>query len=246
MNPDIPTINKVVDIIVFVIAVGLVVRGRWRLSLFFVAYLVSVLFREALVIFWPERFFFQRVWFIFQAELDILKFGIALEVGWRTFGAFPGAAAAAQKTGAVILGLTALSAASLPLATPQSTVFETAITSFHPRLNDGTIWLLAAILAVAKWYRVPLHRFHAAVLTGLALYLLFFTWALRLHVGRDYETTRHYFNVLDPIGFLLVTCWWVRVAWRAQNGTDRTHVRTLRTLEHGAYGAPMSFHLRAR
>jgi len=235
MNPDIPTINKVVDIIVFVIAVGLVVRGRWRLSLFFVAYLVSVLFREALVIFWPERFFFQRVWFIFQAELDILKFGIALEVGWRTFGAFPGAAAAAKRTGALILSLTAVSVAGLPLATPQSTVFETAVTGFHPRLNDGTIWLIAAILAIAQWYRVPIHRFHAALMTSFALYLVFFTSILRIFVGRDFETTRHYVNAIDPIGFALMTCWWAHIAWRGERHTDRIHLNTLRTLARGAY-----------
>jgi hypothetical protein len=230
MNPAVPTLNLFVDAVIVVAVVGLTVRGRWRLSVFFAAYLLWILFREILQIFWWERFFFQRFWLIGQAVLDILRFGIALEVAWRTFGPFPGAAAAAKKAAVLVLGLTAFSVASLPLANPQSTVFETAITTFHPRLNDGTIWLLAAILAVAKWYRVPLHRFHAGVLTGLALYLLFFTWALLLYVGRDYETTRHYFNVLDPIGFLFVISWWVRIAWRSENAEDRVHVDTLRAL----------------
>jgi len=231
MNPAVPTINFAMDAIALVAVAGLTVRGRWRLSLFFAASLVWVLVREILFIFWWERFFFARFWLIFQSVHDLLRFGIALEVAWRTFGAFPGAAAAAKKTAVLVLGLTAVSVASLPLANPGSTVYETAVTTFHPRLSDGAIWLMAAILAIAKWYRVPVHRFHAAVLTSLTLYLLFFTWVLRLYVGRDYEATRHYVNVLDPIGFLLVTCWWVHVAWRTENGTDRIHVDTVKALQ---------------
>ena len=235
MNPDIPTTHFVVDLLAIVVAVGLTVRGRWRLGVFFAAYIVCFIVKEVLVIFWPERFFFQRCWLIVQSILDILKLGIALEVGWRTFGAFPGAAAAAQKTGVLILGLTAVAVASLPLANPQSTVFETAVTSFHPRVNDGTIWLIAAILAIAKWYRVPVRRFHAALLTSFALYLVFYTWVLRIFVGVDLEGIRHYANAVDAIGFLLLTCWWVHITWRSENGTDRTYVNTLRTLERGAY-----------
>ena len=82
---------------------------------------------------------------------------------------------------------------------------------------------------------MPLPRFPAAVLTRLALYLLFFTWALRLYAGSDYLVTRHYFNVLDPIGFALAACWWVHIAWRHENQNDRIYVNTLRTLERGAY-----------
>ena len=230
MNPAVPTFNLIVDGVVVVGAAGLAVRGRWRLSLFFSAYLVSILGREILVVFWPERFFFLRFWFIFQSIHDILKFGIALEVAWRTFRAFPGASAAAKRVVVLILGLTAVSVASLPLAIPGTTVIETAVTTFHPRLSDGTIWLMAAILVMAKWYHVPVHRFHTGVLTSLAVYLLFFTSVLRLFVGRDFEVIRHYVNAIDPIGFALVTCWWARIAWRSENGEDRVHMDTLKAL----------------
>jgi len=232
MNPEIPLIGMVVvDGIALVTAVGLAVRGRWRLSVFFAVYLVSIVVRDILNSFWPEQFYFQSFWFIFQSVLDILKFGIALEVGWRTFGAFPGAASIARKAGVLILALTALAVASLPLASPDATSLQTAITSFHPRLLDGTIWLMAAILAIARWYRVPVHRFHAGLLTSLALYLVFFTWLLRLFAGRDFEATRHYVNALDPIGFFLVTCWWMHIAWRTDNEADRAHMNTLNALQ---------------
>jgi hypothetical protein len=127
--------------------------------------------------------------------------------------------------------LTALAAASLPLASPDSTSIQTAVISFHPRLNDGAIWLIGVSLAMARWYRVPVHRFHAALLTSLALYLVFFTWVLGLYVGRDFEIARQYVNTIDPIGFLLVTCWWMHIAWRAENGADRIHMDTLKAFQ---------------
>jgi hypothetical protein len=231
MNPAILPWNIVVDGALLVVTVGLMVRGRWRLSVSFAVYTVLILVRDVLITLWPERFYFQTCWFIFQSVLDILKFGIALEVGWRTFGAFPGAASIARKTGVVILALTAAAAASLPLASPDSTSFQTAVASFHPRLLDGTIWLMAAILVIAWWFRVPVHRFHAALLTSLAVYLVFFTWLLRLFAWRDFETTRLYVNAIDPIVFFLVTCRWVHIAWRAENEADRAHMATLRTLQ---------------
>ena len=235
MNPEMsPIAFVVVDGAVLLTAVGLAVRGRWRLSVFFALYLVSVLLKEVLFLFWPERFYFQRFWLIFQAVLDILKFGIALEVGWRTFGAFPGAASVARKTALLILAVTAIAVASLPLASPNSTSALTAVTRFHPRLLDGTIWLMAAILVLAKWYRVPVHRFHAGLLPSLALYLVFFTWVLSLFDGRDFETVRAYMGVLDSVGFFLVTCWWLHITWRAENGAERAHLGVLTTLHQHA------------
>jgi hypothetical protein len=231
MNPDVRLGNIVCDVALLVVAVGLMVRGRWRLSMSFAAYIALILVRNVLLNFWPERFFYQSFWLITQSGLDILKFGIALEIGWRTFKAFPGAASVARQTGALILALTVVAVAGLPLASPHFTSFQTSLVSFHPRLLDGTIWLMAAILVIARWFRVPVHRFHAALLTSLALYLVFFTWILRLFAGRDFEATRGYFNAVDPFAFLLITCWWVHITWRAENGSDRIHVDTLKALQ---------------
>jgi hypothetical protein len=231
MMPAIPRINVVVDVTLLVIAVGLIVRGRWRLSVVFAAYIPCVLLQDLLVVLWPERFYSHSFWLISQSVLDALTFGVALEAGWRTFGAFPGAAAVARTTGLLILAATAIALASLPLASPDSTSTQTALISFHPRLNDGTIWLIAAMLVIARWYRVPVHRFHAALLTSLAVYLVFFTWLLRSFAGHDFEAARYYMNALDPVGFLLVTWWWMHVTWRAENGADRTHLGVLKTLQ---------------
>lgn len=231
MNPDVPPIALAADALVVVAVVGLAVRDRWRLSWFFAAYLASIVVRNVLLNFWPERFYFLSFWLISQSILDLLKFGLALEIGWRTFGPFPGAGSVARKAGGLILILTAIAAVRLPLASPHFTSTQTAITSFHPRLNDGTIWIMAAILVIAKWYRVPVHPFHAGVLTSLALYLLFFTSILRVFGERDFETTRRYVNALDPIGFLLVACWWARIAWRSESDEDRIHMDTVKALQ---------------
>jgi len=225
-------LNSVALVIEVLLLVGLTVRGRWRLCVCFGAYTGWALVRSILMEYWPERFFFQWFWLIGQSILDTLKLGIALEIGWRMFAEFPGAKSVARKATVLILGLTAVAVASLPLASPPMTSFQTAITNFHPRLNDGTIWLIAAFLATARWYRVPVHRFHAGLLISLALYLVFFSSIFQLFVGRDFEGARHYVVLLDNSGFLLAICWWMHITWRADNATDRAHMGTLSTLHH--------------
>jgi hypothetical protein len=237
MNPAITLTDIAVFVNAFVVAVGLGVRGRWRLSVAFTAYLLVIFVRGPLNLFWPEPFFHLSYWLAFQSVLDILKFGIVLEVGWRTFRQFPGAASVARKAGLLILALTAMAVVSVSLVSANATSAQAALANLHPRLLDGTIWLMAAVLVIARWYRVPVHGFHAALLTSLALYLVFFTWLLRLYAGHEFEVARGYLNALDPVVFFLVTCWWIHLAWRTENEADRSHTETLRTLQLGVLRA---------
>jgi hypothetical protein len=57
---------------------------------------------------------------------------------------------------------------------------------------SGTIWLMAATLALAQWYRVPVHPFHAAVLTSFAVYLAWTTTLESLVAFYGYEAVRPY------------------------------------------------------
>jgi len=230
VNPQVQLSDIALVVSGCAIAAGLIMRGRWRLSLSFAGYIALGLTGHLLVLVSPELFFTGPFWMVVQSGFDILKLGIALEAGWWTFRAFPGAASVARKTGLLILALTAVAANAVPLVSPNSSSFETALVSFHPRVSDGAIWLMAAILAIAHWYRVPVHRFHAALLTSLAVYLAFFTWLLRLFAGRDFDAVRGYVNALDPAVFLLLSCWWAHIAWRAENTADRARMNTLREL----------------
>jgi hypothetical protein len=215
--------------------IALIARGRWRLCCSFTAYVAVGVVMCFITTVWPERFYNHATYLPYLALIDILKVGIGLETGWRTFRAFPGAASTARKATLIILAATVLAVAGVPVIDPHSTSFETTMLNFHPRATDGAIWLMAAVLVIARWYRVPVDRFHSSVLTSQVAYTAFFSWVLRLFVGHDFEATRLFINALDGSVILILTCWWIHVAWRAENGTDRLHVNTLRTLQGRAY-----------
>src|SRR4029453_783098 len=79
-----------VHITFLVVGLGLVVRRRWTLSGFFAAYIAFVLVMNPMVVWWPDHFFKRWFFLIIQPAMDVLKFGIALEVAGRTFRPFPG------------------------------------------------------------------------------------------------------------------------------------------------------------
>src|SRR5712691_10052069 len=97
-----------VDSVLVVAAFGLVFRGRWRLALFFSAYVPVIVTCGLLLVIAPQFFFATWFWMAKQVAYDLLKLGIALELAWRTFRVFPGARAAARRTMLAILTLTTL------------------------------------------------------------------------------------------------------------------------------------------
>jgi hypothetical protein len=227
----VPMPTVAIYVAVSTIIAGLVVRGRWRLSVFFAAYNVAGLLLGLLQFFWPERFFTGTVWMPTQATLDILKLGIALEVAWRTFRAFPGAAWVARVAIVATLVVATTLAIVVPLAGAPASAYETALAQFHPRLLDATIWAIVMTLCAARWYRVPLHPFHGAVLTTLAVYLAFQATLFRLFSFYDFAVVYAWANAVDLLVFLLIASWWGYVSWRPDGRADREHVHTLQKLQ---------------
>src|SRR5438105_1772021 len=100
----------------FATAVGLVARGRWRLCWFFGPYLWWWLIFGVLRTSFPDRFWTRSFFMEVQGVADLLKLGIALELWWRIFRLFSGAASAARKAALAILGVTAGAALTASLA----------------------------------------------------------------------------------------------------------------------------------
>jgi hypothetical protein len=79
---------------------------------------------------------------------------------------------------------------------------------------NGTVWLLTGIAAVVLWYRLPVDRFHKAILTGLVPYLLVFAIGLNAIETSNWSTriveTANYFHVL---AFQLLVAYWAWAAW---------------------------------
>jgi len=207
---------------------GLLIRRRWCLSWFLAAYVLANFVGDLLVDLWPARFWVPSFWMAKQALCDTLKLGIAVELAWRAFRLFPGAASTARKIVLAILGVTA----ATMLAANSGPSYEHALSQLHPRVATGTVWLLAATLAVALWYRVPIHPFHMAVLTSLGAYSTVFGSLLGLaglygwHGGRWL-----YLTALDPLAFLLLLCWWAYVAWRPESEVGVAYMRVVQRVQ---------------
>lgn len=210
--------------------IGLMVRGRWRLSLAFSLYIPIGMAANGLLVVWPAlwgRTFYMTS----QVVFDILKLALVFEAGWRTFRLFPGAGAAARKVALAILTVTAAVALLAPLGAPDPDPYVVALTLVHPRVEGGTLWLMAAVLVVAHWYRVPVHPFVSALLTGFVVYLACFGGLLSLMDTYGFEEVRPYVNVLEPLAFLLAAFWWATAAWKPDTQASVAHGATLRRLQ---------------
>ena len=153
-----------------VVAAGLVTRRRWALSGFFSAYIAFCIATTPMYVWWPAQFYHQWFYLVIQTGLDVLKFGIVMEVVWRTFRPFPGARSSVLPVALALVAITATAAAAVPVE-PDAWDWELVTGHFFPRIKAGTIWLMAATLVLARWYHLPVHPFHAALLASFVAYL---------------------------------------------------------------------------
>jgi hypothetical protein len=212
-----------------VVAAGLIARRRWARSGFFAAYIAFGVITIPMFIWWPAQFYHQ--WFApgTQTVLDVLKFGIAIEVGWRTFRPFPAARSSALLITLIIIAATALAAA----AVPEGAEWEVIIAKLFPRVMAGTIWLMAVTLVLARWYRVPVHPFHAAILTSFVAYLGVSSAIYWLSVGAGgaFVAHAHVLNAIDMGAEVVMRFYWVRAAWQPDSATVIAHGEILRRLQ---------------
>jgi hypothetical protein len=212
---------------------GLVARGRWRLSILFVVYIVSVILTDVLMMTWPKTFWTTEFWVLRQVVHDILKIGIGIEIGWKTFRFFPGAESAVRRAVLVILAMTTAGIVINPVPHPEGgpTGWATAhLARFHPPVLIGTIWLMAILLGFARWYRVPIHPFHGGVLVSLAAYMALFSGLLTVMGWYGLDAIRIAWGLVDPSAFVLMTLWWTYLAWRPDGNAAAAHDELLARL----------------
>jgi hypothetical protein len=191
------------------ILVGLMVRHRAHLCWSFVAYLGTALVCNSLMSFWPEQFY--RLWFysLTQDLLNALKLAIAAELTYRTFRAFPGAAARVR----VLLAPVFLVPVLFVSKVPAGASYQDIVQIHQPQLQAGVIWIITAITLLIAWYRVPVHAMHRSILIGFAAYLLIFTTLLNLLRDFGFENLRSFINIADGYAYVLLLCGWAYSAW---------------------------------
>jgi hypothetical protein len=145
----------------------------------------------------------------------------------RTFHLFRGARNAARAVALVVLATTALLALMAQVWPLDNDPYVDFVTVVSPRLQGGVIWFMTSMLAVALWYRVPVHPFHRRVLVSFVAYQALYSALLTLQGNYGFNELRTYIAIVDAIA----ACSWVYAAWGPESGTARAHVETLRGLE---------------
>ena len=192
-----------------VVLVGLFARRRAHMCWSFVAYLATSLVCNSLETFFPEQFFRQWFYLLTQGLLDALKLAVAAELTYRTFRAFPGAAARVRIFLAPVFVVPALFVSKAPLGA----TYEDMMRLYHPQVQTGIIWIFTAITLLIAWYRVPVHAINRAILIGFASYLLIFTTLLNVLRGFGFDNLRYFFGMADGYAYLCLLVGWAYAAW---------------------------------
>jgi hypothetical protein len=221
-----------VQLMTVIALAGLLVRGRYRTCPSFVLYLLVILAGDLLLLLGPrhldvgsalfgllgEKGFYSRsFWLIDQLAINLARFVVALELAYRTFRSFPGARATARGVLFVLVGVTLVSVVAV---TPQVSAIDPddrvkqIFGVLQPRVLNGTVWLLTGMAALVLWYRLPVDRFHKAILIGLVPYLLVFT--IGLNATETYgwgNSLVQWRNLIITSAYLLLMGYWARAAW---------------------------------
>lgn len=187
-------------------------HGLHRLCRWLTPYLAAVMAGDLMQLLWTDRFYRWKFFVAKETLYGALKLGLAIELAAVMFAAFPGAAATARR--ASLLALLGLCAA-LVVARPTGLLFQDLAMEIHPRLANGTAFLLLVVWLLALWYHVPTHRFHRAILGGLTSYLLVFTVLLRFLQSRGWDL-RYLASYGDALGYLTMLAYWTGAAWRKE------------------------------
>lgn len=191
------------------VLVGLFARRRAHLCWSFVAYLMTGLVLNSLMSFWPEQFYRQWFYLLTVGLLDAMKLAIAAELTYRTFRAFPGAAARVRVLLFPVFMVPVLFVSKVP---PGATYVD-LVRLYQPQVLTGVIWIMTAITLLIAWYRVPVHAMHRAILIGFASYLLIFTTLLNVLRDFGFDNLRRFIGVADGYAYLALLVGWAYAAW---------------------------------
>ena len=206
-----------------VVLAGCLVRRRYLVWYFFTLFLAVNLVGTLMMLAWPERFYTPDFWQAKETGLNVLRFGMALELAYRTFRAFPGALATVRLIMLLVLVATFVAVFAV---SGGGADFQSFMADLQPRVLNGTIWLFTAIAALILWYRLPVNAFHKAVLLSYVPFLLFFTVTMHA-LGSVSRDRLSWLSYLYQLAYLALMVQWARAAWRrAEAPTRPPEVRT--------------------
>jgi hypothetical protein len=212
-----------------VILWGMIRHRLHRLCWTFAAYLGVVGFGNTLMAAAPATFYNWDFWQAKDLAYTTLTLLVALEIAALSFQAFPGAKKRARQISIVILVATLAAVVWLP-EKPSTNAISNNLqvllyVEVQPRLSHGTAMLFATVWALVLWYVIPLHRWHRAILRGLAPYMLATTIIVRL-LATWGSKARLWVGYADSVAYLAVLTYWAWEAWRDQPPADHLEIRS--------------------
>lgn len=188
----------------------------------FAVYVGTVLVGDGSAMVWPDAFFTHN-WFVArQATYTVLKFVISTELVRLMFGAFPGAARAAKATLLTVLSLTLFSLVFVPYSGGSRPVLEDLI----PRAGNGALWAMVGLGAIARWFFVPLHPLHKAILGGFVVWGVPFVLFNQLLRYTDWSLL-WLVNWTSGPAYVLLTWYWIWVVWTLEEPDDAPRLARL-------------------
>jgi len=199
-----------------VILAGLFARRKVGVCRMFVPYLAVTALADLMQLLWPEPFYHLWFWLAKELVIHLLRFGVVLELTYRTFQAFPTARSSARTVALVVLGVTlvivAAGTGNLEAPTGAPTLGPT-ISRVQPRILNGSVWLVTAMAGLILWYRLPVHPWHKSIIMGLVAYLLVFSGSLSWIESHGWGVREHA-NYLMQAGYFALVGYWAVAAWR--------------------------------
>ncbi|HKP99857.1 MAG TPA: hypothetical protein VJ735_05955 [Actinomycetes bacterium] len=205
-------VSDAVAIVICLTLAGVIVRGRARLCWSFVAYLVALLLGNRATTWWPREFYTHDFWLLKTSVYTAITVLVAAEVAALTFVRAP----RARRRALLAIGAIALAAAA---ATALEVEYLPVAWLLVPRGETAALWALLVVVALASWHRIPMARYHKALIVSRTLCLTFDvvllgTLAGKAHSDHAYATWSAYFTALDPLVFAATACVWAWAAWR--------------------------------
>src|SRR6185436_4225009 len=156
---------------------------------------------------WPHRFHTPDFWQWKETGLNAARFGMALELAFRIFRAFPSAFAVLRRLVIIIVIVTAAAVIVTVQNSPAHDMYNTFVGKIDPVLLNGTVWLFVAMAVLIMWYRLPVLLFYKAILLSYLLYLLIFTIALK-KLGTLGGERGVAFQYLHQLAYLVLVAYW--------------------------------------
>ena len=220
MKPEQVMVANLAAALLLATLMGLAARGRVRLCRAFAVYLALALTTNRLVTWWPERFYTRDFWTFNETLQAILIPLVALELMVVATRGLPEAFPRARRAGVVALTLIAAATVLAMAATPARDY--AARMGVLAWAQAGAAWSFVAFLAIACWYRLPLHPMHRSITLGFALHLGIYG-ALLGALGHFGESAYRYVAALDPAAYTATVGVWMLAAWRPEPGSAPGH-----------------------